>query len=67
MDDFAEAIQSLAKKRGLEICDVAKRFRQIPDSELKKYFFSNDSLHPNSKGHELICDELMKYFREKAK
>lgn len=66
-DDFAEAIRLLAKKRGLEICDVAKRFRQIPDAERENYFFTNDSLHPNRKGHEMICNELMKYFREKAK
>ena len=67
MDDFAEAIRSLAAKRGLEICDIAPRFQKIPDVERKEYFLPNDSLHPNRKGHILICDALMDYFRSKVK
>lgn len=66
MDDFAEAIRGLAAKRGLEICDVARRFQKIPVPQRKDYFRPNDSLHPNQKGHVLIRDALMDYFRSKA-
>lgn len=65
MEDFAQAVRSLAKERGLDVCDVAKRFRAIPDAERKDYFCTNDTLHPSRKGHQLICEELMKYIQEK--
>ena len=64
MNDFAEAMRALAAERGLDSCDVARRFYRIPDAELKDYF--NDTLHPNRKGHQLISEELMKYIREQS-
>lgn len=56
-------IKELAKKYGVGIVDSYKAFEFLYDDidALKKYMAQVN--HPNKTGHELIANEIMKYFR----
>lgn len=58
----AEQIKAISAKYDLGLVDVYKVFEVFYDDKkvLKKYMSSVN--HPNEKGHELIANELMKYF-----
>lgn len=58
-----DQIRNLAKKYGIGVVDSYKVFEPLYSDidTLKKYMAQVN--HPNAKGHELIANEIMKYFK----
>ncbi len=55
-------IKTLAKKYGLGLAAVNEKFRQVAISGDRIASYMSQVNHPNELGHQLIADEIMKYF-----
>ncbi|MHB9057171.1 MAG: SGNH/GDSL hydrolase family protein, partial [Paludibacteraceae bacterium] len=60
MDDYADAIRSLARERNIAIYDLASDFKGLGTKGMTDYF--GDMAHPNDQGHEFIARKLVAYF-----
>jgi lysophospholipase L1-like esterase len=60
LDDYADAIRSLAKERNIAIYDLAADFKTFGPKAMSAYFA--DMAHPNNQGHEFIAKNLAVYF-----
>lgn len=60
---FADQIRGLAKEYGIGLADSYTRFKQIEIQNGNVHAYMAQSNHPNRKGHELIAEEILKYFR----
>ena len=56
MDDYADCTRTIAKDRGLSICDLNQKFKSLGRENLNAYM--SDQAHPNAKGHEVIAAAL---------
>lgn len=63
LNQHANQIRLLAKKYNIGLVDSYKAFEFLYKNleELKKYMAQSN--HPNEKGHELIANEIIKYFK----
>ncbi|MHB9138403.1 MAG: GDSL-type esterase/lipase family protein [Victivallaceae bacterium] len=60
LDDYADAIRSLAKERNIAIYDLAADFKALGPKNMSEYFA--DMAHPNNQGHEFIAKKMAAYF-----
>jgi len=60
---FAGQIRQLAEKYGTGLADSYSQFRRIEEKKLNIHDYMAQSNHPNRKGHELIAEEILRYFR----
>jgi len=60
---YAQQIRNLSGKFGVGLVDSYANFKQVVTSgdTLSKYMAQSN--HPNEKGHLLIANEIMKYFK----
>ena len=63
LGQHAEQLISLAKKYKLGLSDSFGRFKELAKAggNLKEYMAQSN--HPNQKGHQIIAEELFKYFK----
>jgi hypothetical protein len=63
LEKYAQQIRDLSAKFGAGLVDSYEIFRQVAVSgdTLSKYMAQSN--HPNEKGHLLIANEIMKYFK----
>jgi acyl-CoA thioesterase I len=63
LEKYAQQIRDLSGKFGVGLVDSYETFRQVTVSgdTLSKYMAQSN--HPNEKGHLLIANEIMKYFK----
>lgn len=60
---FARQITQLAEKYKIGLADSYSRFRRIEEQKIDIHEFMAQSNHPDRKGHELIAEEILRYFR----
>ncbi|HVS95534.1 MAG TPA: SGNH/GDSL hydrolase family protein [Puia sp.] len=60
---FARQIRRLAEQYGIGLADSYERFRQVEVQTGTIHDYMAQSNHPNRKGHLLIADEILRYFR----
>jgi len=60
---FAGQITRLAAAYKIGLADSYSRFRQIEEQKMNIHEYMAQSNHPNRKGHELIAEEILRYFR----
>lgn len=60
---FARQLRELARRYNIGLADSYESFKALAESgtELKEYMAQSN--HPNEKGHALIANEIMKYFK----
>lgn len=60
---FARQLRDLAREYNIGLADSYARFKDLVDggADLGKYMAQSN--HPNMKGHAVIANEIMKYFR----
>ncbi|HEY4109114.1 SGNH/GDSL hydrolase family protein [Puia sp.] len=63
LEGFATQIRQLAQQYGTGLADSYTRFKQIEERNGNIHEYMAQSNHPNRKGHALIAEEIMKYFR----
>jgi len=63
LEKYSQQIRDLSDKFGIGLVDSYSKFKQITISgdSLSKYMAQSN--HPNEKGHLLIANEIMKYFK----
>jgi len=63
LEQFSNQIRALVKKYGLGLADSYARFERLAlqGDDLRGYM--SQSNHPNAKGHSLIAEEVLKFFR----
>jgi len=63
LEKHSSQVKDLAKKYGVGLADSYQQFKQkvIAGDSLSNYMSQVN--HPNEKGHALIADEIMKYFK----
>ncbi len=63
LEKYSQQIRDLSDKFGIGLVDSYAKFKQITISgdSLSKYMAQSN--HPNEKGHLLIANEIMKYFK----
>jgi lysophospholipase L1-like esterase len=63
LEKYAQQIRILSSKFGVGLVDSYENFKQLVTSgdTLSKYMAQSN--HPNEKGHLLIANEIMKYFK----
>lgn len=63
LEKYSQQIRDLSDKLGIGLVDSYAKFKQVTISgdSLSKYMAQSN--HPNEKGHLLIANEIMKYFR----
>lgn len=63
LEQFANQIRDLSKQFNTGLADSYARFRELAASggDIKKYMSWVN--HPNEAGHQVIADEIMKWFR----
>lgn len=63
LEKYAQQIRNLSGKFGVGLVDSYENFKQLVTSgdTLSKYMAQSN--HPNEKGHLLIANEIMKYFK----
>lgn len=62
LDSLANMITALAHEYGIGLADSYKKFKEVAASGKNIKDFMAQSNHPNRMGHELIAEEIMKYF-----
>ncbi|HWB91280.1 MAG TPA: SGNH/GDSL hydrolase family protein [Puia sp.] len=60
---FANQIRELAKQYGIGLADSYSRFKQVEAQKGDIHEYMAQSNHPNRKGHQMIAEEILKYFR----
>ncbi|MFA6104267.1 MAG: SGNH/GDSL hydrolase family protein [Victivallaceae bacterium] len=60
LDDYADAVRSLARERNIAMYDLAADFKALGPRNMSSYF--SDTAHPNNQGNELIAGKLTTYF-----
>jgi len=63
LEQHAEMIRNLAKKYTAGLADSYLAFLKINNSEGKLEDYMAQNNHPNEKGHTIIANEIMKYFK----
>lgn len=63
IEKYTLQIRDLAKEFGVGLADCYEVFRQIAISGDSISNYMSQVNHPNKKGHSLIANELMKYFK----
>ena len=63
LEQHANQVRSLAKEYGVGLVDSYELFKNkvLAGDSLSRYMSS--VVHPNKKGHQLITDELIRYFK----
>ncbi len=63
LEQHANQVRSLAKENGIGLIDSYELFRNkvLAGDSLSMYMSS--VVHPNEKGHQIITDELVRYFK----
>lgn len=63
LEKYSQQIRDLSDKLGIGLVESYAKFKQVTISgdSLSKYMAQSN--HPNEKGHLLIANEIMKYFR----
>ena len=59
---FAGQLRKLAEKYHIGLADSYSRFRQVVAEKKDLHAYMAQSNHPNRKGHELIAEEIIRYF-----
>jgi acyl-CoA thioesterase I len=60
---FARQITQLAEKYKIGLADSYSRFRRIEEQKMDIHEYMAQSNHPNRKGHGMIAEEILLYFR----
>ena len=60
MDDYADAVRTLAAERNIAMYDLAADFKALGTENMSVYF--RDMAHPNNQGHDFIAKKLAAYF-----
>ena len=63
LDLFAQQIKSLAAKYKVGVVDSYGIFKQVSEQGKNIKDYMAQSNHPNEKGHQLIADGIMEYFK----
>jgi acyl-CoA thioesterase I len=63
LEKYAQQIRDLSGKFGVGLVDSYETFRQVAVSGDTLSNYMAQSNHPNEKGHLLIANEIMKYFK----
>jgi acyl-CoA thioesterase-1 len=63
LEKYSEQIRDLSGKFGVGLVDSYANFKQVVTSGDTLSKFMAQSNHPNEKGHLLIANEIMKYFK----
>jgi len=63
LEQFAEQIKRLSKEKGIGLIDSYTLFKNqiVSGDSIEKYMSQVN--HPNEKGHQLISNEIVKYFK----
>ena len=63
LEQFAEQIKQLSKEKGIGLIDSYQLFKsQLVLGDSISYYMSQVN-HPNKEGHQLISNEIIKYFK----
>lgn len=62
LDSFTVQINALATEYNIGIADSYKKFREAVAAGKNIQELMSQSNHPNRNGHQLIADEIMRYF-----
>jgi acyl-CoA thioesterase I len=62
LDQFTQQIKALAAENKIGIVDSFKKFRELVNAGKNIQDYMSQSNHPNRQGHQLIADEIMRYF-----
>ncbi len=63
LEQFSEMLTNLAARYRIGLVDSYGQFKTQVLSGINLKDFMSQVNHPNEKGHQLIADEMMKYFR----
>ena len=62
LDSFAVQINALAAEYKIGVVDSYKKFKEAVAAGKNIQELMSQSNHPNREGHQLIADEIVKYF-----
>lgn len=60
---FADQLRRLAKQYGIGLADSYAQFKKLEEQNGTIHEYMAQSNHPNRKGHALIAEEILPYFR----
>lgn len=65
-EDYVDAIKEAGKMYGLPVIDLYGESGLFPRNEANAaiYFHTNDKLHPNAKGHEVIANVILGFLEK---
>ena len=64
LNQHAEQIRQLAKKHNVGLADSLSAFDTILKEGVKnKQLLSNGYNHPDKRGHQIVTDEIIKWFK----